>query len=95
MDDMFLVKLPVRAPRPRFVPSLCRGHRHAIARTMSRAGVSLLSSRRPRARRRAPTRLGLGGAADRVSKLWCKEQRAGPGGRFCKVVAAESTRENL
>ena len=57
-DDMFLVKLPVWAPRPCFVPSLSRPpSRHR--RTMSSA--SLLSSRRPRARRRAPRATGAWG----------------------------------
>jgi len=88
-DDMFLVKLPVRAPR--LCSCLrCRGHHHAIdaphhverERVTSRLRAGRGRGEGPRGR------LGLGGAADRARSCGAKSSDAGPGGRFCEVVAA-------
>ena len=82
-DDMFLVKLPVWAPRP-WLCLRCRGHHHAID-APCRARHSCL--RAGRGRGKGPRgRLGLGGAADRARSCGAKSSNAGPGGRFCEVV---------
>ena len=88
-DDMFLVKLPVCAPRPRLCLR-CRGvggheiaidtprsrtARHDALSTPPRRRRDVSSSRRPRARRRAPRATGASARSSRRSKLWCKEQR--------------------